>query len=53
MSCRAGMERNARVSSMKPERRPNPAISVTDCWNYRIAAGLSRNHHGAPAYTEG
>ena len=48
MSCRAGMEQNARVSSMKPERRLNPAISVTDSWNRRIIAGLSRNHHGTP-----
>ena len=33
--------------------RLNPAISVTDRWNSRMAAGLSRNHHGAPAYTLG
>jgi hypothetical protein len=29
MSWRAGMEQKARVSSMKPEVRPNPAVSVT------------------------
>ena len=31
MSCRAGIEQNARVSSMNPDSRLNPAISVTDC----------------------
>ena len=39
MSCRAGIEQNARVSSMKPDSRLNPAISVTDSWKRRIATG--------------
>jgi hypothetical protein len=29
MSCRAGIEQNARVSSMNPDIREKPAISVT------------------------
>ena len=49
MSWRAGIEQNALVSSMNPESLSKPAISVTAPWNERIAAGLSRNHHGAPA----
>ena len=29
MSCRAGIEQKARVSSMNPEVRVKPAVSVT------------------------
>ncbi len=49
MSWRAGMEQKARVSSMKPEVREKPAVSVTAPRKRRIASGASRNHHGAPA----
>ena len=48
MSWRAGIEQNARVSSMNPDVRENPAVSVTAARNRRIASGASRNHHGAP-----
>ena len=39
MSCRAGMEQNARVSSMNPDVREKPAVSVTARRNRRIASG--------------
>jgi hypothetical protein len=53
MSWRAGIEQIARVSSMNPERLLRPAISDTDRWKLWISDGLSRNHQGAPTYTEG
>ena len=53
MSCRAGIEQNARVSSMKPDSLENPAVSVTDRWKIRISLGLSRNHQGTPTNTLG
>src|SRR5436309_9210562 len=46
MSWRAGMEQNARVSSLKPDVRENPAVSVTAARNRRMASGASRNHTG-------
>lgn len=53
MSWRAGMEQNARVSSMKPDVRVNPTVSVTADRHRRIASGASRNHQGAPTWTDG
>ena len=52
MSWRAGIEQNARVSSIMPEIRLKPAISVTDCLNRMIDSGASMNHHGTPMYSE-
>ena len=52
-SWRAGMERNARVSSMKPDPREKPAVSVTAERKRSTASGASRNHHGAPMKTLG
>jgi len=53
MSCRAGIEQKARVSSMKPDVREKPTVSVTADRQRRMASGASRNHHGAPTYTDG
>ena len=47
-SWRAGIEQNARVSSMKPDEREKPAVSVTAERKRSMASGASRNHHGAP-----
>ena len=48
MSCRAGMEQNARVSSMNPDVREKPVVSVMADRQRRTDSGASRNHHGAP-----
>ena len=53
MSCRAGIVQNARVSSTKPAVREKPAVSPIAARNRLIASGASRNHHGAPANTDG
>ena len=53
MSWRAGIEQNARVSSMKLDVLAKPADSVTAERQRRTASGASRNHHGAPTYTDG
>ena len=50
---RAGIDRNARVSSMKPEVRVKPAVSVTASRKRRIVSGASRNHQGTPTNTDG
>ena len=53
MSWRAGIEQMARVSSMNPLVRDRPAVSETADRQRRIASGASRNHQGAPTYTDG
>ena len=53
MSCRAGMDRKARVSSMKPEVRVKPAVSLTAARNRRIASGASMNYQGTPIRSDG
>jgi hypothetical protein len=53
MSCRAGMEQKARVSSMKPDVLSIPEDSVIAARKRRIASGASMNHYGTPAKTEG
>ncbi len=53
MSWRAGMDRNARVSSIMPDVFVNPAGSVIALRNRLMASGASTNHHGTPTNIEG
>ena len=52
-SWRAGIDRNARVSSLKPTVLENPAVSIACSRKRSMPWKLSWNHHGGPSFSAG